>query len=372
MDNMKDHDVCGLITFNGEVSLFGDGKSPTIIGGDELNDLEALKKRGRNGSMGETLERSREQLKKHLWSLQTGGQTALGPAVAVSLSVAANHPGSTVIIATDGLANVGVGDLQSVTTPEDISASKRFYESMATFAQEHSVIVNVLSLASVGENVNLSILGLLNSKTGGTIDLVDPHSIIQQVHEMANSEPIATDVSIAILSHRTFHFIDSAAADTHKSDEESVGKEEGKEKKEKKEKEEEEEEEGVLRCEFLVRKYVGVVSRRTEIPFQFEINRDESDVLPEYLPFQVCNTREEESLGEYLLCLSHFLSFSFSHFLSLSFSLSHFHFSLTIFRCKFGSPAWMAQRWRFHSFVFRFYSHPLLSSSTGHSSHHRP
>lgn len=281
MDNMKDGDVCGLVTFNGEVSLFGDGNNPITVAGDELNDVEALKKRGRNASLERTLQTSRGQLKKHLWSLQTGGQTALGPAIAMSLGLASCHPGSTVIIATDGLANVGVGDLQSVCSPEDIAASKRFYESMASFAQENSVVVNVLSLASVGENVNLSILGLLNSKTGGTIDLVDPHSIIQQVQEMANSEPIAMDVSIAILSHHTFHFIDE-------NEDGGAKGEKAMKKKEKKEKEEggKEEEEKKKNEGFLVRKYVGVASRRTEIPFQFEINRD-GEVLPDYLPFQV-------------------------------------------------------------------------------------
>ena len=42
-------------------------------------------------------------------SLEEGGQTALGPALLVSVAMACQVPGSKVIICTDGIANIGLG-----------------------------------------------------------------------------------------------------------------------------------------------------------------------------------------------------------------------------------------------------------------------
>ena len=43
------------------------------------------------------------------FSLEESGQTALGPALLVSIVIGSQCPGSKVILCTDGLANVGVG-----------------------------------------------------------------------------------------------------------------------------------------------------------------------------------------------------------------------------------------------------------------------
>lgn len=41
------------------------------------------------------------------------GQTALGPALVTALDIAAKgNPGSSVILCTDGLANIGIGQLE--------------------------------------------------------------------------------------------------------------------------------------------------------------------------------------------------------------------------------------------------------------------
>ena len=108
---------------------------------------------------------------------------------------------------------------------------------------------------------------LLSPLTGGTIDVVRPETAVEQVKEALKAEPIATHVSISLLSHRLFHF-----------------KEEGKgEGEEGKGKGEEREGGNVLS------KDVGVVSKLSEIPFEFEGGREEGkgEGLPSALPFQV-------------------------------------------------------------------------------------
>ena len=44
--------------------------------------------------------------------MEEGGATALGPALVVSVNIAASHPGSKVILCTDGKANIGLGKLE--------------------------------------------------------------------------------------------------------------------------------------------------------------------------------------------------------------------------------------------------------------------
>lgn len=63
------------------------------------------------------INESAEVLQKKVMGLEETGPTALGPAVATSIAMAAEGaPGSTVVICTDGLANVGVGAFDEAKT----------------------------------------------------------------------------------------------------------------------------------------------------------------------------------------------------------------------------------------------------------------
>ena len=49
-------------------------------------------------------------------ALEEGGATALGPALTVALSITSKCRGSSIIMCTDGKANVGVGQFQDGDT----------------------------------------------------------------------------------------------------------------------------------------------------------------------------------------------------------------------------------------------------------------
>ena len=51
-------------------------------------------------------------LKLKVKSLATCGTTALGPALAMCVGMASNFPTAEVILCTDGVSNVGVGNLE--------------------------------------------------------------------------------------------------------------------------------------------------------------------------------------------------------------------------------------------------------------------
>mmetsp|Transcript_1581 Transcript_1581/g.1090 ORF Transcript_1581/g.1090 Transcript_1581/m.1090 type:complete len:83 (+) Transcript_1581:352-600(+) len=75
-------------------------------------------------------------------ALREEGPTALGPAMLVSIELAAQgKPGSKVIICTDGIANVGLGSLE-----EAAEEGEQFYEQCAQLAAGKGLEVNIISI----------------------------------------------------------------------------------------------------------------------------------------------------------------------------------------------------------------------------------
>lgn len=66
-------------------------------------------------------------------SLEEGGATALGPTLVVAVAMASRHPGSKVILCTDGMANVGMGKLDDSTPDSDTGG---FYENIGAQAMD--------------------------------------------------------------------------------------------------------------------------------------------------------------------------------------------------------------------------------------------
>lgn len=59
--------------------------------------------------------------------LSTGGTTALGPSLALCVGLASNYPSAEIILCTDGLSNVGIGNLDSGNPDRD------FYTTVSHF-----------------------------------------------------------------------------------------------------------------------------------------------------------------------------------------------------------------------------------------------
>lgn len=81
---------CGLVTFNSEVTLVGDGsKATATLGGDTLTSAETVRTAAQAHAnlLSEPVKSSAEVLSKKLFDLEEGGQTALGPAVCASVRI---------------------------------------------------------------------------------------------------------------------------------------------------------------------------------------------------------------------------------------------------------------------------------------------
>eukprot|EP01105_Mastigella_eilhardi_P008060 TRINITY_DN1989_c0_g1_i1.p1 TRINITY_DN1989_c0_g1~~TRINITY_DN1989_c0_g1_i1.p1 ORF type:complete len:384 (-),score=108.48 TRINITY_DN1989_c0_g1_i1:1159-2247(-) len=126
----------GLVSFASEVT-FGTGDSQCNIGGDKLLTFEDLKEfgAGAGAKLTTPISQARAGLSKKVFELEEGGQTALGPALLVSVAVASQTPGSSVIVCTDGLANVGLGSLDGGA--EEVAAASAFYSTFRFCSRFH-------------------------------------------------------------------------------------------------------------------------------------------------------------------------------------------------------------------------------------------
>ena len=81
--------------------------------------------------LNKTIEESHQKLTDKLMSIEENGSTALGPAIATSIAMAAEGPaGSQVVICTDGLANIGVGNFDDAKNKEELAKVEDFYEKV--------------------------------------------------------------------------------------------------------------------------------------------------------------------------------------------------------------------------------------------------
>jgi len=79
--------------------------------------------------------------------LEEGGRTALGPAIVVAIMMASKVPASKVVMCTDGLANIGLGNLDTESADLHAEASQ-FYSQLADKARD-SGFVHATRLISV-------------------------------------------------------------------------------------------------------------------------------------------------------------------------------------------------------------------------------
>ena len=141
----------GLVTFNNEVSIIGDGtKDPVTVAGDKLSNYEFLLQNGVQTSANlfqKSIKETQPFLHDKLMKLEENGSTALGPAVLTSISLAGEGgAGSTVIACTDGLANVGLGALDEAKSEEQLQKVEEFYEMVGQYAKTKGVTISIVSI----------------------------------------------------------------------------------------------------------------------------------------------------------------------------------------------------------------------------------
>uniref|UniRef100_A0A673HE47 Si:dkey-9k7.3 n=1 Tax=Sinocyclocheilus rhinocerous TaxID=307959 RepID=A0A673HE47_9TELE len=196
------HRRVALVTFNNEVTVYGDGtKVPLTLRDWALLDYDYLKKEGENYSTPHCIAETIQPLTQKIKELREHGATALGPAALISVAMASQFTGSKVIICTDGQANIGLGQLDQESS-HCPTPSPYFYNQLAHYAAEKGVIVSVMTFE--GEDCRLAEVGRLADHTGGRVSYCflyfpyeeDNHRLVREIGNVTDGVEITFQFAV--------------------------------------------------------------------------------------------------------------------------------------------------------------------------------
>jgi len=211
-----------LVTFCNSVMYYGDctKAQPTNIQIDSSNTLQGTKieeEKRRIIEQADALEgdlkaikESHPFLQQKISDLRTGGCTALGPALAYSIAFSSKLPGSSVILCTDGCANVGIGSVER--NPDEPS---KFYDEIADYAKSKGVTVNVISMQ--GTDCNLAILGRVADRSNGSLSIVNPLNLSAEFSSILQSRVVATNVEAKLIVNHKYLYIRDEKLETEEA-----------------------------------------------------------------------------------------------------------------------------------------------------------
>ena len=192
----------GIITFNNEVTIIGDGTtSPVIIGGDKLDNFDTLLEEGKKLSINNPVKETHKELINKLYKLQESGTTALGPALVVGLGMISKiGKGNTIVLLTDGLANVGVGGMEELFTEEQQQNAEDFYRKVGEMAQESGTTISITGIE--GSECKMENLGLVTELSNGEVDIVNPLELTNNFANILSKTIVATECNLIFKVHK--------------------------------------------------------------------------------------------------------------------------------------------------------------------------
>lgn len=196
-----------LLQFSSAVNAIGGNGVRSTVPNSKFTDFDACIEAltGRHDSILSTpIGDCANEITDLVYSLKPNGGTALGPGLLASLSLAMEgKPGSKIIVCTDGLANVGLGNVE-MTRPADIQAAEEFYERVGTLAQQRGVSISVISLVS--SECKLNFLASVAELTEGNVLKVDPMRLSEDFESILAEKILATDVKATVILHKALKF----------------------------------------------------------------------------------------------------------------------------------------------------------------------
>jgi len=114
------------------------------------------------------------------------------------------------LICTDGLANVGIGNLD--LKGETQLAAATVYSDIAEVAKQHGITVSVVSIR--GDDCSMESLGTLADATNGEVDIVDPIELGTKSVNALNIPIVATNVEINVYVRKELQFFNGKSTIT--------------------------------------------------------------------------------------------------------------------------------------------------------------
>lgn len=112
-------------------------------------------------------------------------------------------PGSTVVLCTDGLANVGLGQFDGISAVQ-LKEIESFYEKVGELSKEKGVGVNLVTVE--GEDCNIDTLSKVCESTGGEVQMVNPANMKDNFSSLFKKETLASNVEVKFKLHKGLEF----------------------------------------------------------------------------------------------------------------------------------------------------------------------
>jgi hypothetical protein len=195
-----------LVTFNNEVTVYLPGGVRHVVAGDKLDQFDYLNDLATTigFNLNQPISESHTEFNNVVYSLEESGATALGPALLASISLAGTSPGSSVVLCTDGIANVGLGSLEFEVGDDPNSPALAFYQRVATTALAKGVAVSILTIK--GSNTSLEFLAQVSTESRGYNDVVDPLNLTKNFNFVLQNAIIATSVTATMFLNKGLTF----------------------------------------------------------------------------------------------------------------------------------------------------------------------
>lgn len=193
-----------LIAFSTEVFLFNaNGEKVLELEGDVLHSINGIEKSFTDkvkldfAPISDTAEKWINTVSQ----LRPLNYTSLGPALLGGITLLGRvDGGGRLILLTDGLANEGLGNLESSAT------GKKFYKECAGKCMDKKVTVEVIGVAPEDDSsrMALDVLGRLADETGGEIFYITASEVQKAFEQLRKREYLGRDVNIRVVTDTTF------------------------------------------------------------------------------------------------------------------------------------------------------------------------
>ena len=210
----------GIVSFGSEIEVKGDCLSNVmIIKEKDMNNESKIKSLGEENTnlIKAKIKESSSKIIESIRKTEENGSTALGPAILMSLSLMKNAKiGSRIFLCTDGMSNLGVGDIS-----ENREKAIEFYVKIGNMAKEKGIVISLITFEDSESEID--VLKNMVELSGGEIIRVNPNQILDGFKDLLDNQAIATDVSIKLNLNKSMTFRDQDKKDL-KNEESSIVK----------------------------------------------------------------------------------------------------------------------------------------------------
>ena len=200
----------GIVSFGSQIEVKGDCLSNImIIKEKDMNNESKIKSIGEENTnlVKAPIKNSSKKILESLLATEENGSTALGPAISLSLSLLKNAKiGSRIFLCTDGMSNLGVGDISA-----DREEAKKFYSRIGDEAKQKGIVINLITFED--SESEIEILMSMVQKSGGEIIRVNPHAILDGFNDLLENEAIASEVEVRMNLNKCMTFRDQEEKD---------------------------------------------------------------------------------------------------------------------------------------------------------------